>query len=68
MLWTVVPLEYIVEQEKPGEMETMQLEGRQVLVMKYGERRFIHQLLSTNAADFLDPRFMPGRELTTNHR
>lgn len=63
MLWTVMPFEFIAEQVDSGELEQITLEGRQLLVMKQGERRVIRQLLSTNAADFLDPRFAPGREL-----
>ncbi|MGE5654180.1 MAG: YlzJ-like family protein [Bacillota bacterium] len=61
MLWTAMPLELVVEQEPPYELHEMEIDGVRVLVevREAGECR-IRQIISANAAAFLDPRFAPG--------
>lgn len=65
-LYTVMPLELVFEQpagnDVPVEVES---QGRRLLVQRSGQSWSVVRLLSTDPADFLDPRWQPGTTLQT---
>lgn len=64
ILWTAMPLEVVLaglEPALPTALE-MAVEGRLVQVLPAGDGTgTLQRLLSPNPADYLDPRWQPGR-------
>ncbi|MGE5561369.1 MAG: YlzJ-like family protein [Chloroflexota bacterium] len=65
-LHTIMPLELVFAQpadaEPPVEVEA---DGRRLLVQHTGQAWTVVRLLSSDPADYLDPRFQPGTPLAT---
>lgn len=64
LFYSIYPLEVVLaeeEEDQPGEWRELEVEGKKVLVTvsPRGEQ-IITRLLSTDPADFLDPRWTPG--------
>jgi hypothetical protein len=64
ILWTAMPIELVVAGLEPALQTPMEMavEGRLVQVLPSGDGTgTVQRLLSTNPADYLDPRWQPGR-------
>lgn len=66
ILHTVMPLELVFAEEGPTEppME-IEIAGQRLLVQRSGQAWQVVRLLSSDPADYLDPRWQPGTVLRT---
>lgn len=64
ILHTVMPLELVFADNGPSEPPVeVEVDGRRLLVQRNGQAWSIVRLLSSDPADFLDPRWQPGTVL-----
>lgn len=59
IIHTVMPMELVFPSE-PGELRLLACSGRQVLARRSAIGWCVERLLSSDPADFLDPRWQPG--------
>lgn len=63
ILWSVVPLELVLEGEAPVAVERV-VEGRLMQVLPHGDgSATLVRLLSPRPGDYLDPRWQPGSRI-----
>lgn len=56
-----MPLELVIEQEQPYELQEMEIDGVRLMVeLRAGGECRVRQIISADASVFLDQRFAPG--------
>lgn len=65
IIYTIMPTELIFPVETAGETNLINRDGRSILARRDADGWRVERLLSTDPADFLDPRWQPGAVLGT---